>query len=277
MIVHPEPLPALPRGRLAAAGIGGTVWVAAGAPPVLRQFAPDTGKPLGPAHELDSPAEVVAATTSAVLVASRDGRTTLFNPDTLERLPAPNLPRNVVAAAGGNDGLWMADRDGTIHLVAAGERAESVHVGAVTALAADADAAWAAIAGELRLRRIERSTFTTELIDPGIGAARRGTIATCANACFVSGPGVLAAVASHPPHRSGTFSGPGPTANLACVTGAIVGGDDLDAVFALDPAADAEVTHLEVPASGRIAAVVATGRVAWIVGEERRDIWLVEH
>jgi hypothetical protein len=239
----------------AAAADGSTVWCAAGGRLVSYEA---TGAPLA---EAAAPPELVAlAAAGPVLAAALAvGEIAWLDPATGEerrRVPVGGKP--LLAAGGG--AVWAVDRlSGRAWRLGDEEvLGAAVSVPEVDAVAPDGDRLWWTSPADTLLREGERT------VDLEAGPDERGAMAVCFGSVWVSVAGGLARVGAWAADRGLTLPAPeGPVPFLACADGILVGGSGRRGLFVLDPRVDADVRHLDVDLGGELAALVATGDVAW--------------
>ena len=246
----------------AIAGDAGGVWVAGSR--VLQHRDAETGAVLT-AVETGVERPLGVAVRGDRVALSHASGVTIVDPVHLDRtveLATPTAP-SMIGAHG--DRTWLGSRGErwVMEITPAGATTTERLDAPLAGLTADDAGAWWIATGSDRLRNGARSVGIRD--DVGDGVA----VAACSGVVWLSTETGLVWVRS----RAGEFGGvmPSPVGRvhrLGCVSGALVGGDDLDAVFVLNPASDVHARRLEVRRRGRVAAIAGSRGVAWLVGDD---------
>ena len=249
------------KGPVAMAGGPQGIWVADDDSRSVALFDPDSARMASQVSLRDTPV-TVAATAEFVGVALRAGDVSCFDAESGKELWQRSASSGDVQLKASRDRLWAWDRRASAFI--AWDRAGTasrIEAEGVTAFAPDGDGIyWLSRTGIIGYRQRTRDkTVTMELPEY---ATRVGAMAVCAHALWLSVEGALVLVSQHPLEARATLRAPeGPVPHLICFEGRLFGGSY--GVFALEPAADAEVRVLLARLQTPLRALAVSGTRLW--------------
>lgn len=252
------------------AAAGQVVWLASGSK--LQKLDARSGQELG-SRRLQWDVTDLSALSDMVFAAGSDGIVAGLDPATLKPRFQTYAATSAVRLAAGDDCLWTAEPERAVvrRYSLQGMAEATVETVPIDRFVAGCGGAWFTSPEDTLLHFSDGKRSSYRSADFGLASEQRGALQCCANAVWLSVPRALAWAPAYTMNPGRPFPAPcGPVEHLVCCGGRLVGGDRLEEMFMLDPAADADVRRLETGSSGEVAALLAAGPLVWCV--ERRGL-----
>lgn len=258
------------------AAAGEVVWLASGK--TLRKLDARSGQELG-SGRLQWAVTDLSALSEMVFAAGSDGIVAGLDPATLKPRFQTYAATSAVRLAAGDDCLWTAEPDRAVvrRYSMEGMAEATVETVPIDRFVTGGGGAWFTSPEDTLVHFSDGKPSSYRSVDFGLPPEQRGALQCCSNAVWLSVPQALAWAPAYTLNPGRPFPAPcGPVEHLVCCGGRLVGGDRLEEMFVLDPAADADVRRLETGSSGKLATLLAAGPLVWCVEARGMQVHLLE-
>jgi hypothetical protein len=255
--------------RLVAAAVEETVFAAAVASTAIHRSVPGQDH-LVPWVETRTPIVSMAAAGGRLIVVSKDGHVSELRPSDASEVLGVNVASDAAEAVSDSGGVWVlsANRRSIVHLNLDGHVDGRLSVKEVDRFAATDHGVWYTAHNDSFLRFVALNSNGVSQIDLAVSADRRGDIAPCRYAVWVSVEDGLLLVPERGRQDVRRMTEPlgAPVRNLLCVRTGLIGGDSYDGLFMLNFGLDDSVRPLPTGRSGQVDVLVTDEQGTWAVG-----------